>query len=175
VELERLNNLKIKYKENNAMAKSPKIELLPENILVKNVLLLKIAFTVFGIISYLFLPKSLLISVGIVSDDSIRFVRSLGFAYSGLLLVYCSGYFQIMKKNIYPINVVIFAIFTNSGAFILSLIYILTDVFNNVDFNKMIMLYSTGFLFFFIALMLIISLANNYKQYKDDIIWNRLR
>jgi uncharacterized PurR-regulated membrane protein YhhQ (DUF165 family) len=151
-----------------------KTKLLPENKLVKYVLLLKIAFTITGIVSYLFFPKDLIVSMGIAPIDSIRFIRSLGLAYAGLLFVYSSGYFQIIKKNVYPVNVVLFGIVMNGGAVILSTIYMLIDLFNDVDFSKNIIRYVTLLLFFFIALMLILSIIKNYKKYKNDIIWNVL-
>jgi hypothetical protein len=151
-----------------------KNDLLPENKMVKYVLLLKIVYTLIGIISYLFLPKSLLISFDIGSVDSIKLIRSLGFAYIGLLFVYSSGYFQIIKKNIYPINVVLFAIFMNGGAFTLSIIYLIIDLLNNIELGGNIIGYAMLFLFFIITLLLIISISKNYGKYKNDIIWNIL-
>jgi hypothetical protein len=137
-------------------SKGLKIELLPENKMIRNVLLLKIVYTLVGIISYLTFPVTLIEYFGIGSNDSIMFIRSLGLAYIGLLFVYSSGYFQIIKKNKYPINVVLFGIFMNGGSVILILILGLID-----GFNENIIRYAMLFLFFFIALMLIISLIKN--------------
>jgi hypothetical protein len=149
-------------------SKSLRTVLLPENKMVKNVLLLKIVYTLVGIISYLTFPTSLIEYFDIGSNDSIRFIRSLGLAYIGLLFVYSSGYFQIIKKNKYPINVVLFGIFMNGGSVILSLVFMLID-----GFKGNIIRYAMLLLFFFIALMLIISIIKNYKIYKNDIIWKR--
>jgi hypothetical protein len=164
-----------KHKEIEAMAFFvSKDDLLPGNRMVKYVLLLKIAFTISGIIPYIFFSKNLIVSIGIPLNDSIMFIRSLGFAYLGFLLVYSSGFFLIIKKNIYPINIILFAIFNNSVAFILFLVFLLIGEYFNWGFNGKVMIYVSGLLFFFIALMLIISLIRNYKKYKNDIIWNTI-
>jgi hypothetical protein len=81
------------------------------------------------------------------SFDSIIYIRSLGFTYIELLLVYCSGFFQIIKKNIYPINVILFAIFTNGGSFILNIVFILMGEFNNSGLNGKIIIYASCFYF----------------------------
>ena len=96
----------------------------------------------------------------------------MGFAYIGLLFVYSTGYFQIIKKNIYPINVVLFGVFMNGGAFILNIINISIEWFKYSKFDINIIRTGMLFLFFFIALMLLISLIKNYKKYKNNIIWN---
>ena len=151
-----------------------KIEYLHENKLVKNVLLLKIIYTLIGIISYLFFPIGLIEYFEIGSIESINFIRSLGFTYIGLLFVYSSGYFQIIKKNIYPINIVLFGIFMNGGAFIINIISILVNWFKNFDCNVNIITFIMLILFFIIALLLSISLAKNFRKYKNNIIWNIL-
>jgi hypothetical protein len=143
--------------------------------MVKYVFLLKIVFTITGIIPYLFFPNNLIVSFGIGSNDSVMYIRSLGFAYFVFLLVYCSGYFQIIRKNIYPINIILFAILTNGGGLILSVIFILMDEFDNLNFSGKVIRYGSGFLFFFIALMLIISVIRNYNKYKNEVIWNKLK
>jgi hypothetical protein len=161
------------HKENKIMAsKGIKIELLPENNMVKKVFLLKMAFTLFGLIPFIFFPKSLIVFIGIPCNDTTMFVRSLGFLYIALFFVYSSGYIQA-KKNSYPINVVLFGTYTNGFSFILFLTYLLIGEFNNWGYMGKMMIYSSGFLFFFITLMLIISLVMNFKKYKNDIIWNR--
>jgi hypothetical protein len=147
-----------------------KIELLPENRMVKKILLLKIAFTIFGLIPFIFFPKSLIVSIGIPCNDTTLFIRSLGFLYIALFLVYFSGYNQA-KKNIYPINVVLFGTYTNGYSFILFLIYLFLGEFNNWGYNGKIMIYSSGLMFFFITLLLIISVIKNFKKYKNNIIW----
>jgi hypothetical protein len=167
--------LAITHREKKVMALfNSKKKLLSENRSVKYVLLLKITYTVIGIISYLVFPKSLILYLGLGTDESIRFLRSLGLAYIGLLFVYCSGYFLIIKKNKYPINVVLFGIVMNGGGFILSVIFMIIDLVNNTGFKADLIRYVMLFLFFVIALMLIISLVRNYKRYKNDIIWNIL-
>jgi hypothetical protein len=151
-----------------------KIEYLHENKLVKNVLLIKIIYTLIGIISYLFFPIGLIEYFEIGSIESIDFIRSLGFTYIGLLFVYSSGYFQIIKKNIYPINIVLFGIFMNGGAFIINIISILANWFIIFEFNVNIITFIMLILFFIIALLLSISLVKNYRKYKNNIIWNIL-
>jgi hypothetical protein len=149
-----------------------KSNLLPENNMVKMVLLLKMAFTVVGLIPFIFFPKSLIVSIGIPCNDTTMFIRSLGFLYIALFLVYSSGYIHA-KKNSYPINVVLFGTYTNGFSFILFLTYLLKGEFNSWGNMGKMMIYSSGFFFLFITSMLIISLVMNFKKYKNDIIWKR--
>ena len=76
------------------------IDLLPENKLLNMVLLLKMTFTVVGLIPFIFFPKSLIISIGIPCNDTTMFIRSLGFLYIALFFVYSTGLFRQRKTVI---------------------------------------------------------------------------